>query len=220
MEFIRRTVAPTKDNENYYSNKNIFYACGYGMANCTCYVQGRWLELSGEDTKCRHNAGGWIEEARKSGKKIGTKPALGAIVVWKIPNTDSDGHVAVVEAIKSNGDIICSNSAYKGTEWYEQTFKASSAYGWTSSKTGKKYVFQGFILPSKPFTEVKNFLTVTGSLYLRERPDKNSKSIIVMHKGDSFLYDGQFENVNGTKWLHGQHVLTGKVGWASSKYIK
>ena len=149
MTFERRRTAPEKDNEFYYSNKNIFYACGYGMPNCTAYAHGRYMEICGEDSKCRGNAGNWLSEAKSRGRKTSSSPALGSIAVWKIPGTKDSGHVAVVEGILPNGDIITSNSAYKGTLWYEQIFKKSDGYNWISSITGKKYEFQGFILPPK-----------------------------------------------------------------------
>lgn len=157
MKYEPRLVAPELDNEFYYSNKNIFTACGYGAhdgeGNCTWYAHARYMENFNADSECRGNAGGWVDEIKKkqanhkTTKKISDTPELGAIIVWKNPGTANNGHVAVVEEIYANGDIKTSNSAWNSTLFYLQKHKKADGYNWKSSKTGKVYEFQGFILP-------------------------------------------------------------------------
>ena len=71
------------------------------------------------------------------GYQRGQTPKLGAVICWH--STRSGGHVAIVEEIKSNGDIVVSNSAYKSTYFYMRTLKAPNY------KYGSAYTFQGFI---------------------------------------------------------------------------
>lgn len=145
MKFTPRKTAPKKTDQNYYSNKNIFYACGYGMPNCTAYAWGRLLELTKKayDKLCG-NAEDWYGNASKAGLKTGSTPKLGAIACYKAgkvkDNSDGAGHVCVVEEIKPNGDIVCSNSAWKGTEFYMKTITKASGYQYAANRQ-----FQGFI---------------------------------------------------------------------------
>ena len=138
-KFVKRIVAPEKDNKYYYSD-NIFYKCGYGMPNCTAYAWGRFYELIGEKPKLSTaNAERWYE--KDDGYKRGQTPKLGAIACWSkgvIGNgSDGAGHVSVVEEIYDDGSILTSNSAWKGTNFY--TKKISKGYKLNG------YDFQGFI---------------------------------------------------------------------------
>lgn len=141
MAFSPRTTAPTKDNKWYFSNTNIFYASGYGMPNCTAYVFGRFSEILGSKAQLANcDAGGWfnrdaIKPAPPYIYNRGSQPQLGAVIVWSKPN--AGGHVAVVEEIKSDGTIITSNSAYKGTNFYLREIKPPYAIS--------GYKFEGFI---------------------------------------------------------------------------
>lgn len=141
MEFKPRLTAPTKDNKYYYKD-NIFYKCGYGMPNCTCYAYGRAYEQLGRDPKlCTANAENWFDYV--DGYNHTQTPRLGDIVVWASGRThygkDGAGHVAVVEHIAANGDIQCSNSAYNGKNFYLTTHTKASGY-----KKGN-YKLLGFI---------------------------------------------------------------------------
>ena len=147
-KFVARLTAPKKTDKTYYSDKNIFYACGYGMPNCTAYAWGRLLELTGKayDKLCG-NAEDWWGVAEKAGLKRGKTPKLGAIVCWKAgkvkDNSDGAGHVGVVEQIKSNGDIVVSNSAWKGTEFYLMTVTKASGYVYDSSRQLQGFIYCG-----------------------------------------------------------------------------
>lgn len=72
------------------------------------------------------------------GYQRGQTPKLGAVICWH--STRSGGHVAIVEEIKPNGDILTSNSAYSGSYFYMKTLSPSNNY-----YMGSAYTFQGFI---------------------------------------------------------------------------
>lgn len=222
--FKRRTEAPKKTNAYYFSDKNIFYKYGYGMPNCTAYAYGRYAELWGIylpiiKGKARGNAEDWFDVIKANDKfKTSDKPQLGAVACWKcgkiLNGSDGAGHVAIVEEILPNGDTITSNSAYKGTEWYEQTLKASEGYNWTSSISGKKYIFQGFILPPVVNTDM---VAVT-STFLRAGAGKRFRPVCGIKKNETFCHDGQTENTDGIKWLHGS--FKNSSGWIPSTEVK
>lgn len=145
MKFVPRLTAPEHGDKHYYSNDNIFYACGFGMPNCTAYAWGRLYELSGKRyIGLTGNAEDFIESAARIGLKTGNTPKLGAIICWRagqVKNSaDGAGHVGIVEQIKENGDIVVSQSAWKSTEFYLTTLTKASGYIYDASRA-----FQGFI---------------------------------------------------------------------------
>ena len=158
-KFEKRLAAPNKNNKYYYSD-NIFYKCGYGMPNCTCYAWGRFYELTGKTPKlCTANAENWYKY--KDGYARGKTPKLGAVIVWAkgvVGNSkDGAGHVAVVEEIYSDGSILTSNSAWNSTNFY--TKKIPNTYKLSG------YKFQGFIYPPVEFEqEVNRVMTLQALL--------------------------------------------------------
>lgn len=126
----------------YWYSQNPFWQSGYGLPNCTCYAWGRFWEISdptGEGlnrpTLPLGDAGTWFGEA--TDYQRGQTPELGAVVCWSKPG--GAGHVAIVEQILENGDIITSNSAYGSTFFYTSHVYKSNGYN------AGAYVFQGFI---------------------------------------------------------------------------
>lgn len=79
------------------------------------------------------------------GYQRGQTPKLGAVICWH--STRSGGHVAIVEEIKDNGDIVTSNSAYSGSYFYMKTLSPRNNY-----YMGSAYTFQGFIYNPTDFT--------------------------------------------------------------------
>lgn len=233
--FKARLTAPEADNKNYFSKENPYVRDGWPMPNCTPYGMGRFHEAHGIWLPCRHNAEDWIKEAEAGDYVISQTPQLGSVAVWKcgvIGNgKDGAGHVAFVEDIKTNADFVGSNSGYfeskypditkdpkyKSYFFYTKTFKAAKNYSWVGSN-GRTYELIGFILPQKRDFEPRSILCVTGSLHLRAEAGKDKASLCIMRRNEKFLYDGKYEVVDGTKWLHGNY--NGLTGWASSKYMK
>lgn len=127
--FEPRFIAPSKGSKFYYSSDNIFHAAKFGMPNCTAYAWGRIYELTGiRFMKLLRSANCWAEDAKKwYPERVEATPSLGSVVCW-------DGHVAVVEYIRANGDIVCSNSAWKGTEFYLTEHSKAGGWAWKDKK--------------------------------------------------------------------------------------
>lgn len=149
-KFTPRLSAPSKTDKHWIHTSNGgLNSCieiknsGSCLPNCVGYAWGRFYEILGSKPKLsRGNAENWYNY--KDGYKRGKTPKLGAVICWSKGKagvaSDGAGHVAIVEQIKSNGDIVTSNSGYSGTRFWTQTFKKSNNY-----YVGGKYTFQGFI---------------------------------------------------------------------------
>lgn len=141
------SFTPRLDSEGiegsfYYYSQNPFYLAGYGLPNCTCYAWGRFWEISdttgegaNKPTLPTGDAGTWFPNV--TGYQTGNTPKLGAVICWS--KEGAAGHVAIVEKIEDNGDIVTSNSAYNSTFFYTKTIYKSDGYSFGD------YVFQGFI---------------------------------------------------------------------------
>ena len=159
MKYTPRLTAPSKSDKNFiHYSKGGYNTCimidkstGSVLPNCVGYAQGRLLEILGKKAvnwkllAC--NAEDWFETAQKSGFKTGMTPKLGAIAVFRAGTThngsDGAGHVAVVEEIKSNGDIVVSQSAYGGTEFYLSTITKASGYMYNSNRPFLGFIYCG-----------------------------------------------------------------------------
>ena len=126
------------------------------LANCVGYASGRFNEVIGKPEMKYFNPGTNAEDfydtAIAAGLEVGTKPQLGAIIVWAKGKTwtsaDGAGHVAVVEEIKSDGSIITSESGYGCASpfWTSHRYKESGNWGQSAA-----YRFLGFIYqPEEP----------------------------------------------------------------------
>ena len=123
------------------------------LANCVGYAYGRFHEIAGNpkmDMFDPVNAENLFANAKKHGLKTGSKPKLGALIVWQkgatLSSSDGAGHVAVVESISDNGNILTSESGYGAkSPWWTTTRKPPYAY-----KAGYKllgYVYQPVVIP-------------------------------------------------------------------------
>lgn len=149
--FTPRLTAPSTTDKHWINtshgglNDCIHIGGGSVLPNCVGYAFGRFFELIGEKPKLsKGNAEDWYGNTSDGYKRSAT-PELGAVACWRkgqVGNeSDGCGHVAIVEEIKPNGDIVCSNSAYGGSRFYMQTFSKSAGYN------SGALIFQGFILP-------------------------------------------------------------------------
>lgn len=157
--FKPRKTAPDKSNKYFiHYSKGGYNTCividknnGWVMPNCVGYAQGRLLEILGKKATnwklpaC--NAEDWYATAEKNGLKVGSEPKLGAVVCWragKLKNgSDGAGHVAVVEEIKENGDIVVSQSAYGGTEFYLSTISRYNGYLYSAERPLVGFIYCG-----------------------------------------------------------------------------
>lgn len=158
--FKPRLTKPEKGNPYYNTAANGGYSgCIVGkptdlgcnvLANCVGYAAGRFNEVIGKPGmgyfKFAPNAEDFYDTAIAAGLKVGTKPQLGAIIVWAKGKTwtsaDGAGHVAVVEEIKSDGSIITSESGYGCANpfWTSHRYRESGNWGQNTA-----YRFLGFI---------------------------------------------------------------------------
>lgn len=197
-KFVPRLVAPSKSDKHYYSTDNIFYACGYGMPNCTAYAWGRLYELTGKRyTGLTGNAEDFMASALRIGLKTGKEPKLGAIICWRAGeagnSSDGAGHVGVVEQIKDNGDIVVSASAWKGEEFYLTTLTKSSGYVYSPLRPLQGFIYCGIEFDGKNNNEVKPGLAV----YLEAVQVFNSETALSAYgtrSGKFYLWDGTIRN--------------------------
>ena len=161
--FTMRISAPSESDYRYYSARNPYYKWNMPMPNCTTYAYGRFWEVYGDEpqyplTLAKHpSVIYWYakNDANSAYRNhVGLQPGLGAIAVWStIPNDNpnagaSEGHVAIVERVESNGDIYTSNSGYPNSNFYMQTYSRANNYNYVGSN-GKTYYFQGFVYQPK-----------------------------------------------------------------------
>lgn len=174
MIYIPRLTAPEKNNP-YYNTKSVggYSNCIIGnypmgadkkdriglqglntLPNCVGYAFGRFNEI-GQYGKFKYSWGGnacdILNKAKNTGMKISSAPQVGALICWK--GGSGDGHIAVVEKIISNTEIIISQSgwSYKGaTGVWSATHKLGVDGNWLEGGDynwmKNKYQFQGFIL--------------------------------------------------------------------------
>lgn len=156
--FVKRLKAPGHLDKNYlrFDRGGSNYCIqikdnGSVLANCVGYAWGRWRELlGGFHSLSRANAEDWWSKV--DGYERGQVPRVGAVICWREGGTyngkDGMGHVAIVEEVKANGNIITSNSAYKGSEFYLREIRAPY-------NVGGRFVLQGFIyLPGEWVTHI------------------------------------------------------------------
>ena len=149
----RRTAYP-KSNNKYFFNTKYNPFCGtWGPPtvyhNCTWYAYGRFSEILGKKANLpTGNAGTWYGSCHNY--KKGKTPKLGAVACWSYGN-GGPGHVAIVEEIKPNGDIVVSQSKYMGgvnpmdksTRYTDFTTVLRKSNGYRMGYNGD--IFQGFI---------------------------------------------------------------------------
>lgn len=175
MEFKARTTAPSETNKfyikagkgGYDKAKEIDKKTHSCLPNCCGLVHGRWLESQNQtnykkyDKLCTGNAESYY--GKKDGYKRGKTPKVGAVVCWK-GKGDLPGHVAFIEKVYSNGDILTSNSAYGHSRFYMKKYIKSKKY-----YLGDNYEWQGFILNPCDFSK------------------KTKKVYYVVKKGDTLI---------------------------------
>lgn len=59
----------------------------------------------------------------------------------------------------------------------------------------------------------------THKVYMRIAPDKESKHIDILEKGEEVMIDGTAEDVLGNGWYH-LITASGKEGYTMSEYVK
>ena len=124
---------------------------GLVTGNCVGYAFGRFNEIS-DNTKMSYlqpvNAERFYDVALAQGLKVEQTPMVGSCMVWQKGPTrnpdgrDGAGHVAIVEQVINDTEVITSESGYNcSTPFWTQTRK----YGNGNWGQGSEYKFLGFI---------------------------------------------------------------------------
>lgn len=205
MKYEPRLTSPSLNNKYYLKkgkvngglNECLEIKNGECTPNCVGYAWGRSYEITkNRPTLCRGNAENWF--GFKDGYKRGQEPKLGAIICWRkgqVGNaSDGAGHVAIVEEIRSDGSIVTSNSAYRGSRFYTKILKKPYNFG--------SYVFQGFIYQPIEFDEfdeveyvVRKNYTLQANIKVRTGPGTNYE----WKNRSDITVDGKKHSLNQTK---------------------
>lgn len=185
MTYTPRTTRPANGDkrwtkyapkDGYYGYNNQIYGspsawAGSVLANCTGYVHGRWMELGNTTTEYNlSNGHAKTYWGHDDGYARGQTPQLGAVLCM---GGGSAGHVAIVEEILDNGDIMCSESNYDSSIFeYVRRYK-NLGYRRSSSSMSIGG-FQGFIYhpnisPEPPLAGGINLLMLISQQNKRKR---------------------------------------------------
>ncbi len=117
------------NTKNKYGKRPTTYSV---LPNCVGYCYGRYLEFWGL-TKAplpTVNAKEWYAVAKANGFKCSTTPSVGSVACFR---GTTYGHVAFVEEIKSNGDLMLSESNWSHQLFRNVTVTKSSGYRYSTS---------------------------------------------------------------------------------------
>lgn len=256
MSFTPRLTKPEAGNK-YYITKSAGgwsdavkgsptdAACNV-LSNCVGYAYGRFNEIAGEGS-CKYlkpvNAENFIQYA--GNLEIGQDPRLGACMVWQkgptLKSKDGAGHVAIVEKVVSDTEIVTSESGWKASKpfWTKIRKKGNGNWG-----AGKGYKFIGFIYnpavgsqekvstsDKKALDVAKSFnrslsgayaVTANSGLHIRAGAGIGEKSLCVLPKGTKVRNYGYYTLAGRTKWLYIQAVCNGTkyTGFSSATWLK
>lgn len=119
---------------------------GSVLPNCVGYATGRYNQRLNIGS-CKYlgnaDAKNFLSFAKKQGLKTGSKPEVGACMVW---SSSGAGHVAIVEKVKSSTEVVTSESgwSYKTAYYTAAKTRKKGSGGWGQSSS---YKFLGFIYP-------------------------------------------------------------------------
>lgn len=225
-QFVPRLTRPEAGNKYYITKANGGYSnaikgkptdadCDV-LSNCVGYAYGRFNEI-GQYGYCKYlsptNAENFIQHC--GGLTVGQTPKLGACMVWRKGNTlsgsDGAGHVAIVEKIISETQIVTSESGWgSSVPFYTKTRnKGSGNWG-----AGSSYTFLGFIYnPAVSDDAVTSGNAVTPGTSVETTPDFNTSvpsEALKFEVGDIVEYTGtiHFTNARATS---GPSCRPGKV---------
>lgn len=166
-KFVPRLTKPEKGNKYYIRKAQGGYSdaiqgspvdkdCNV-LSNCVGYAYGRFNEIGGWGS-CKYlvpcNAENFMQN--KGNLKTGMTPKLGACMVWQkgatLQASDGAGHVAIVEKIISDTEVVTSESGWGASKpfWTQTRKKGNGDWG----ETGKKFL--GFIYNPAKFEEVED----------------------------------------------------------------
>lgn len=158
MSFTPRLTKPEAGNKYYIRKANGGWSnailgsptdkdCNV-LSNCVGYAYGRFNEIGGYGS-CKYlapvNAENFMQY--KGSCQTGMTPKLGACMVWQkgatLSGSDGAGHVAIVEKVISDTEVVTSESGYGNSKiFWTSTRKKGSNGNWGCASS---YKFLGFI---------------------------------------------------------------------------
>jgi len=104
------------------------------LPNCVGYATGRFNEIGGYQA-IRYlgsaNAKDFIQFASYQGLEVTQSPTIGACIVWS-GGDSSYGHVAIVEDIINETEIVISESGWSASKiWWTSTHYKGKSGNWT-----------------------------------------------------------------------------------------
>lgn len=225
-KYTPRKSEPSTTNKNFIHtssggyNRCIIISGSSCLPNCVGYAWGRWREILGKSHNLSlNNAENWWGNTG-DGYKRGSTPKVGAVICWRKGqagvSSDGAGHVAIVEEVKSNGDIVVSESHYGGVRWRMYTYTKSSGYYLSSSHT-----FQGFIYLPVEFDNDKNVITPTTSTTTTKTYTKGdyvvNTDLLNVRSGPSTSYARKTYSQFTT---NAQAQVLEKAGYKANGYVK
>ncbi len=179
-----RLSAPDAGNKYYIHssqgglNECILITGNSVLPNCVGYAWGRAYEITGVRPNLSKGHA-YTFYGYGDGKARGIVPKLGAIVCW---NGGTYGHVAVVEQIGDNGQILISESNYDGsrfvTKWINPNNYVSGFKG---------YIYLGDYSLSQAYPMPTNYTTIPDGVYS------------IKHKGSGKYVSTGLSQDNGIK---------------------
>ena len=176
------------------------------LANCVGYAVGRFNEIGGYGC-CKYlkavNAENFIQY-KDAELKVGQTPKLGAVAVWRkgdtLSGSDGAGHVAIVEKIISDTEIVTSESGYGASKpfWTKTRKKGKGNWG-----ADANFTFLGFIYNPAPCCQSSGTTAKTSSTKTTSSSkDKNTTSSAKALKvGDIVTFKGNkhYASANAAK---------------------
>lgn len=74
-------------------------------------------------------------------------------------------------------------------------------------------------LPVEDYPTMMGVIYNTKRVYMREHPDKESKHVDILDKGEEVMIDGTEEDVLGNGWYH-LITASGNEGYTMSEFVK
>lgn len=234
--FTPRLTKPEAGNKYYNTKANGGYSdaikgkptdagCDV-LSNCVGYAYGRFNEIGGYGC-CKYlrpvNAENFIQHA--GGLEVGQTPKLGACMVWRkgasLSGSDGAGHVAIVEEIISDTQIVTSESGWNSYAFRNKTRnKGNGNWG-----AGTGYTFLGFIYNPAVSDAVKPAQpAVNGEVSTGSAADEKAMWGFFKSKGlNDFGVAGLMGNLLAESALRSnnlQNTYERKLGFTDTEYVK
>lgn len=165
------------------------------LSNCVGYARGRLPEVLGDPSKFDLLPNNNAEDIYLgTSLKKGSVPKNGSLIVWKQGknwnSSDGCGHIAFVEKVVSDNEIITSESAYGGSAFYVKNRKKGDG-NWGA---GSNFQLLGFIYPPVELVPCENAAVPDSST----ASAPNTSTSFDFKVGDIVLFKGGYHYSSAT----------------------